>query len=75
MRSIGGISDERKDDWMKQYVTAQEVAETWGVSLTKSYAIIRQLNKELEDKGYLTVRGKVSRAFFQEKCYGIHITE
>ncbi|MDO4312375.1 MAG: hypothetical protein Q4C52_04770 [Eubacteriales bacterium] len=55
---------------MKQYVTAQEISETLGVSLTKSYAIIRELNEELQSKGYLTVRGKTSRAFFNEKWYG-----
>lgn len=54
---------------MKQYVTAQEISETLGVSLTKSYAIIRELNEELSSKGYLTVRGKTSRAFFNEKLY------
>lgn len=54
---------------MKQYVTAQEIAETLGVSATKAYAIIRELNEELQSKGYLTVRGKTSRAFFEEKLY------
>lgn len=57
----------------KQYMTAQEVSETLGVSLGKAYAIIRQLNAELSEKGYITVAGKVSRVFFQEKCYGIKI--
>lgn len=54
---------------MKQYVTAQEISEILGVSLTKSYAIIRELNEELQRKGYLTVRGKTSRAFFNERLY------
>ncbi len=54
---------------MKQYVTAQEVSEILGVSLTKSYDIIRRLNAELESKGYLTIRGKTSRAYFNEKLY------
>lgn len=57
----------------KQYITAQEVAEALGVSLGKAYAIIRQLNAELDAKGYITVAGKVSRVFFKEKCYGIKI--
>lgn len=54
---------------MKQYIDAAEISETLGVSLTKSYAIIRALNEELSSKGYLTVRGKTSRAFFNEKWY------
>lgn len=55
----------------KQYLTAKEVAEAMGVSLGKAYAIIRELNSELQDKGYITVAGKVSRVFFQEKVYGM----
>lgn len=57
----------------KQYLTAQEVAEALGVSPGKAYAIIRQLNAELSEKGYITVAGKVSRVFFQEKCYGVEV--
>ena len=55
---------------MRQYITAKEVAESLGVSLTKGYAIIRELNAELKEKGYLTVAGKVSRVYFTEKWYG-----
>lgn len=55
----------------KQYLTAKEVAEAMGVSLGKAYAIIRELNSELRAKGYITVCGKVSRVFFQEKVYGM----
>nr|WP_270601752.1 DNA-binding protein [Anaerostipes hominis (ex Lee et al. 2021)] len=39
-----------------------------GISLSKAYEIIRELNSELKEMGYLVVRGKVSRAYFQEKC-------
>ena len=49
----------------KQYITAAEIAETLGVSLTKSYSIIR----ELQSRGFITVRGNTSRAFFNEKLY------
>lgn len=50
-------------------MNAAEVAETLGVSLGKAYAVIRELNAELQSKGYLTVSGKVSRAFFRKKWY------
>lgn len=63
------IEQAERSDSMKQYIDAAEISETLGVSLTKSYAIIRNLNEELSGKGYLTVRGKTSRAFFNEKWY------
>ena len=55
---------------MKQYITAAEIAEVVGVSLGKAYALIRAMNAELEAGGYLTVAGKVPRAFFSKKYYG-----
>ncbi len=54
----------------RQVMTAKEVAEVLGIGESKSYQIIRQLNAELEAKGYITVRGRISRAYFNEKMYG-----
>ena len=55
----------------KQYLTAQEVAEVVGVSTGKAYSMIREMNAELKEEGYLTVSGKVPTAFFQKKFYGL----
>lgn len=56
---------------LKQFVTAQEVAEIMGVSVGKAYGIIRELNGQLKNQGFITVPGKVNRRFFEEKClYG-----
>lgn len=60
---------------MKQFLTAQEVADITGSSLSKSYSMIRQLNRELQEKNYFIVPGKISRAYFEERFYGVHITE
>ncbi|WKY46262.1 DNA-binding protein [Eubacteriaceae bacterium ES2] len=49
---------------------ADEVAEIAGVSKSKGYAIIRQLNSELEAQGFITIAGRVSRRYFAEKYYG-----
>ena len=61
------IEQAERSDSMKQYIDAAEISETLGVSLTKSYAIIRELNEELNNKGFITVRGKNSRAYFNER--------
>ncbi len=56
---------------MTQFVTAKEIAEVMGVSVGKAYGIIRELNAQLREQGYLTIAGKVNRRFFEEKClYG-----
>ena len=62
---------ERRKKLERQFIGAKEVAEILGVSESKSYGIIRELNKELKERGFITVQGKVSRVFFQERVYGI----
>jgi predicted transcriptional regulator len=56
---------------MKQFVDVKEVQETLGISEGKAYKVIRELNNQLKAAGYITIAGKVNRAFFIEKCcYG-----
>ena len=52
------------------FISAQEVADMLGISKSKAYCIVRELNEELEAKGFITVAGRVSRKFFEEKFYG-----
>ena len=53
--------EERRQKVERQFIGAKEVAEILGVSEGKAYAVIRGLNQELKEKGYITVQGKVSR--------------
>ena len=65
---------ERRQRVERQFIGAKEVAEILGVSEGKAYSVIRDLNKELKERGYITVQGKVSRVFFQERCYGVEVS-
>ncbi len=56
-----------------QFITAAEVAEIMGVSRTKAYQIVREMNNELKEKGYLTINGKCPMKYFQQKFYGLEI--
>ncbi len=68
-------SHKKGSGWMeKQYITAKEISGMLGVSNSKAYAIIRELNAELKERGYLTIPGKVSRAFYNEKWYGAKVS-
>lgn len=53
------------------FVSADEVAEQLSISKPFAYKIIKGLNKELEAKGFITIAGRVSRKFFEERVYGI----
>ena len=59
----------------KQILNVRDVMAALEVSESKAYGIIKQLNSELSAKGYIVIPGKVSRAYFEEKVYGVHITE
>lgn len=52
------------------FYKVEDVAVMLGVSKSKAYAIIRNLNKELSEKGFVTIAGKVSKQYFAEKFYG-----
>lgn len=52
------------------YIDAKEVSQLLGVSSSKAYQIIKRLNNDLKKDGYLTIAGKVSRAYFCKKWYG-----
>jgi len=41
-----------------------------GVSKGFAYRIIRKLNMELKDKGYIVIAGKVPRSYFKKRWYG-----
>ena len=51
------------------FIKASEVAAMMGVSRAYGYRIVRQLNAELEAKGYITIEGKTNRKYFFERCY------
>ncbi len=59
----------------KQILNVRDVMAALEVSESKAYGIIKQLNSELSAKGYIVIPGKVSRAYFEEKLYGVHIAE
>ena len=51
-------------------LTAKDIAEVLRISESKAYIIIRQLNQELESKGYFTQRGRCPAQYFYER-FGI----
>ena len=57
-----------------QFITAEEVQQILSVSRSKSYQIIRELNKELKSMGYHTIAGKCPIQFFKQKFYGKRLT-
>lgn len=49
-------------------VRVQEVRQRLECSERKAYEVIKQLNAELKAKGYITIAGRVPRAYFEKRC-------
>jgi hypothetical protein len=52
---------------MKQIYNVKDVMQVLGVGETYAYKVIKKLNEELEEHGYLTVRGKINSKYFNER--------
>ena len=52
------------------FMKVNDVAKELGISVSHAYKIMQQLNRELKEKGYMTIAGRVNRKYFIEKfCY------
>ena len=49
------------------FMKAEEIMKALGVSQSEAYRIIKRLNEELKEKGYMVVSGRVSRRYLEEK--------
>ena len=58
----------------KLFLKAADICELLEAKQTSAYEIIGNLNKELEEQGYLTLRGKVPTKYFVKRFYGVEDT-
>ena len=58
-----------------KFIRAEDVAKELDISKAYAYKMIQQMNKELREKGYLTIAGRINRQYFAERFYGIKSTE
>ena len=55
----------------EKFLEVGDVMQILGISKSAAYKLMRQINSELEKKGYIVIRGKVSRKYFEERIYGM----
>lgn len=51
------------------YVGASEVAEIIGMSRSKAYKMIQEMNEELKARDFIVINGRVPRKFLMDKIY------
>lgn len=56
-----------------RFLTAKEIAADMQISEGSAYRLIRRLNKQLEDAGRITVRGRVNRRFYMQMTEGLEL--
>lgn len=54
----------------KVFMSAEEVSEAMNISKAYAYKVIQRMNKKLEQKGFLTMQGRIDRKFFYDQFYG-----
>lgn len=53
------------------FMRVDEVAQELGISKSYAYKIVQRLNDELNEKGFITISGRVNKQYFLERtCYG-----
>lgn len=55
----------------KQFYTAQDLSELLSVSESKSYSLIRTMNDELQQQGFLVVKGRIPVAYVEKRFFGV----
>lgn len=51
------------------FMKADEVQELLGVSRSEAYRIMKKLNDDLKEKGFIVLSGRVSRKYLEEMIY------
>ena len=49
---------------------AEDISKELGISKGYAYKIIKELNQELKEAGFIVISGRVPRAFWETKFYG-----
>lgn len=69
---IQPIEQERKEPKRSKdgsYLFCGDVMDILQISRNAAYVLIRKLNKELEEAGYITIAGRVPSKYFYERMY------
>ncbi len=51
-------------------MSADDIAKELNCSKSHAYKLVRAMNQELSAQGYITMAGKVPKAFWAHKMYG-----
>lgn len=63
------MKEKNTDNGEQKFLRVSEVASLLDCSESHAYKVMQKLNKELEAKGKITVKGRISRRYLMERVY------
>ena len=73
MISKRGKEDKRVANY-RYMMSAEDIAKELNCSKSHAYKIVKELNRELAGQGYITMAGRIPRAFWAKKMYGYELS-
>ena len=59
----------------KMYLSVEDVAEVFDISVSFAYRVVERMNADLASKNYYVILGRVPTRYVEEKIYGLEHVE
>ena len=59
----------------KMYLSVEDVAEVFDISVSFSYRVVERMNADLASKNYYVILGRVPTRYVEDKIYGLEHVE
>ena len=59
----------------KMYLSVEDIAELFGLSVSFAYRVVERMNADLESKNYYVILGRVPTRYVEDTIYGLEPVE
>lgn len=59
----------------KMYLSVEDVAEVFDISVSFAYRVVERMNADLASKNYYVILGRVPTRYVEDKIYGLEHVE
>lgn len=59
----------------KMYLSVEDVAEVFDISVSFAYRVVERMNADLASKNYYVILGRVPARYVEDKIYGLEHVE
>ena len=75
------VRSRRRREWngsmrkRKMYLSVEDVAEVFDISVSFAYRVVERMNTDLASKNYYVILGRVPTRYVEDKIYGLEHVE